>query len=65
MYVESVKIKRTQNSEWEEGYYIGDCENSDNSTILDNLYHPIQNMIYDICPNAEKRIKLLIEEDIG
>jgi hypothetical protein len=65
MYIESIKFKRYQNSEYEEGYYIGDHENSDNSTILDKNYQPIENQnVWHYCPNAEKRIKLLIEKDI-
>lgn len=41
MFVESIKIKRTKDSKWERGYYIGDTDNSKNSTFLDSNYQPI------------------------
>lgn len=41
MYLESIKFKRTRDSEWESGYYIGDTYNSENSTFLDSNYQPI------------------------
>lgn len=41
MHVESIEFKRTANSPWERGYYVGNCENSDSSTILDKDYQPL------------------------
>lgn len=42
MYVESIKIKKTSESEWERGYYIGDTDNSKKSVFLDKDYKPIE-----------------------
>lgn len=47
MYIESIKFKREKDSEWEIGYYIGDTDNSDNSTILDSKYKPVLNQLWD------------------
>ena len=41
MYVESIKFKRTKDSKWERGYYIGDTDNSMDSTLLDSKYQPL------------------------
>lgn len=41
MFVESIKFKREENSEWERGYYIGQTENCDKSVILDANYKPL------------------------
>nr|WP_308545680.1 hypothetical protein [uncultured Lachnoclostridium sp.] len=41
MYVESVGFKRTKESEWERGYYVGDTDNSEKSVFLDSNYNVI------------------------
>jgi hypothetical protein len=41
MFVESIKFKREENSEWERGYYIGQTDNCDKSVILDSNYKPL------------------------
>lgn len=42
MFVESIRFKRTKESRWERGYYIGDTDNSRKSTFLDSNYQPIK-----------------------
>ncbi len=42
MFVESIRFKREKDSEWERGYYVGETENCENSTILDERYQPLQ-----------------------
>lgn len=42
MYVESIIFKRTKESDWEKGYYIGSTENSEHSIILDKNYVPLK-----------------------
>lgn len=41
MFVESIEFKRTEESEQEKGYYVGDTDNSLKSIILDKNYNPI------------------------
>lgn len=41
MYVESIRFKRTEFSNWERGYYVGDTDNSNKSVILDKEYKPL------------------------
>jgi hypothetical protein len=41
MFVESIKFKRDEESEWERGYYIGATDNCEKSVILDLNYQPI------------------------
>ena len=41
MYIESIKFKREENSDWERGYYIGETDNCENSVILDDKYQPL------------------------
>lgn len=42
MFVESIEFKRTKDSEWERGYYVGKTDNSDKSVILDENYQPLE-----------------------
>lgn len=41
MYIEKIRFKRETKSEWEEGFYVGETEKSENSVILDSKYQPI------------------------
>jgi len=41
MYVTSIIFKRAKDSKWEYGYYIGETDNSENSTLLDCNFKPI------------------------
>jgi hypothetical protein len=41
MFVESIQFKRTKESEWERGYYVGDTDNSNKSVVLDINYIPL------------------------
>lgn len=41
MYVQSIKYQTTERGEWRRGYYIGDTDNSKNSTFLDENYQPL------------------------
>lgn len=41
MFVESIKFKRTEKSEWEKGYYVGETDNAKKSIILDKNYIPV------------------------
>lgn len=44
MYIQSVKFKRKQDSNWEKGFYIGRCENDvlNKSTFLDSSYQALE-----------------------
>lgn len=42
MFVESIKYKKEENSEWERGYYVGQTDNCDKSVILDSNYRPLE-----------------------
>lgn len=42
MYVQSIKYQLEERGEWERGYYIGDTDNSENSTFLDKNYQPLK-----------------------
>ena len=42
MFIESIKFKREQNSEWEKGFYVGETDNCENSVILDAKYQPLE-----------------------
>lgn len=63
MFVEGIKIKITKDSEWERGYYIGDTDNSNNSTFLDSNYQPILRdennilKIWDYCTDLDNWIQ--------
>lgn len=41
MYIQAIEFKKTKESEWERGYYIGNTDNSDKSTFLDKNYQPL------------------------
>lgn len=41
MYLSSIQFKRTENSEWEKGFYVGAYENSEKSVILDSNFKPV------------------------
>ena len=41
MFIEGIKFKRNKDSEWENGYYIGENEDSDKSVIIDCNYVPV------------------------
>ena len=41
MFVESIKYQEKEHGEWKRGYYIGDMDNSKNSTFLDEKYQPL------------------------
>ena len=41
MYLESKIFKRTKDSEWEKGYYIGEDDNSIKSIMLDSNFQPV------------------------
>ena len=43
MFIESIKYQEEERGEWKRGYYIGDTDNSKNSTFLDENYKPLQN----------------------
>jgi hypothetical protein len=42
MFIESIKFKRTKDSNWERGYYIGETDNASKSVILDANYIPLE-----------------------
>lgn len=42
MFVESIIFKRKEDSKWENGFYVGETENCENSVILDAKYQPIE-----------------------
>lgn len=42
MFIESIKFKREQNSEWEKGFYVGETDSCENSVILDEKYQPLE-----------------------
>ena len=67
MYVTSILFKREKESKWEQGYYIGDTDNSVNSTILDKNYQPLQKdengcSIWEYTINIKNRIQFRCEE---
>ena len=41
MYIESVQFKRTEDSDWETGLYIGETSECENSTILNSEFQPV------------------------
>ena len=42
MYIESIKFKRHEDSQWEEGYYIGDTDNSNKSIMVDRNFNELK-----------------------
>lgn len=42
MFVESIRFKKTEESEWERGYYVGKTDNCEKSVILDLNYKPLE-----------------------
>lgn len=63
MYVSSIKFKRTKDSKWESGYYIGEAESSRKSTILDKNYKPVPEdekgcAVWDYCISTDPFIQL-------
>ena len=67
MFVESIKFRRTETSEWEKGYYVGDTDNSAKSVILDKDYKPVtdyENNVYvwDYHTDIDKWIQFRCEE---
>ncbi|EQB4341597.1 TPA: hypothetical protein ACXDAZ_002672 [Clostridium botulinum] len=69
MYIEAIKFKREEKSEWEEGYYIGKYENCKDSVILDKNYQAIEkdknglSSVWDYQSNLDNWIKLRIPEN--
>lgn len=72
MFVESIRFKRTERSEWEKGYYIGETDNSRKSVILDKNYVPITDYsheneednkyVWDYHTDTDKWIQFRCEE---
>ena len=63
MYVESIEFRRTKDSDWEKGYYVGSTDNSEHSIILDKYYKPIEedengNYCWDYRTDIENWIQL-------
>lgn len=63
MFVESIKFKREENSEWERGYYIGQTDNCDKSVILDLNYKPLDKdedgcTVWDYCTDTTNWIHI-------
>jgi hypothetical protein len=67
MYLETIKFKRTKDSDWEQGFYIGRSDNDDKSTILDKNYKPLStdessyqiwDSHFDLDRNIEVRIPI-------
>lgn len=57
MFVESIRFKRTEDSDWEEGYYIGATDYSYKSIIIDKNYVPLERnekgfVCWDYYPNV-------------
>lgn len=42
MYIESIVYQKEEKGEWLKGWYVGDTDNSKNSTFLDNNYQPLE-----------------------
>ncbi|GAA0083337.1 hypothetical protein [Clostridium sp. CTA-6] len=67
MYIETIKFKREEKSEWEEGYYIDKYENCNDSIILDKNYQPIGKdekgcSVWNYQSNLDNRIQFNIPE---
>lgn len=66
MFVESIEFKREFGSDWEEGYYIGDTDNSKKSTVLDKNYTPLERdsfgclRVWDYRTNTQSRVQLRV-----
>ena len=63
MYVESVKFTRTEDSEVEEGFYIGETDNSEKGVFLDKDYNPLPKdedgcSVYRYWANLENHIQI-------
>ena len=61
MYIKGIVFKREEDSEWEEGYYVGEYENCENSIILDERFQPAvdsNNMVLDYKPNIRKPLTI-------
>lgn len=41
MYIQNVIFKRTKDSGWEKGVYVGETDNSKKSIFLDVNYNPL------------------------
>ena len=41
MHIESCQFKRTKDSSWESGLYIGETDNNVKSVILDKTFKPV------------------------
>lgn len=41
MYIQRVIFKRTKDSEWEKGLYVGETYNSEKGVFLDVNYNPL------------------------
>ncbi|MBU5333581.1 hypothetical protein KQI61_15385 [Anaerocolumna aminovalerica] len=63
MFVESIKFQREQGSEWERGYYIGDTDNSNKSTILDANYKPVLERLWDYHTDTDNWVQLRCNEN--
>lgn len=68
MYIESIKFKREDKSEWERGYYVGETDNCKNSVILDANYQPIERDnegcgVWDYHTDTENWIQLRCNEN--
>lgn len=57
MYIEKIIYQEKPNSEWKEGLYIGEQENSSKSSILDSNYDMV-NYVYSFKPSSVKPFKL-------
>lgn len=44
MHIESCQFKRTKESSWENGLYVGETDNNMKSVILDKNFRPVVGM---------------------
>ncbi len=70
MFIESIRFKRNEKSEWERGYYVGETDNCENSVILDSKYQPLEKdeegyRVWDYHTDTINRIQLRCNENNG
>jgi hypothetical protein len=63
MFVESIKFKREQGSEWERDYYVGDTDNSNKSIIIDINYKVVPERLWGYHTDTCNWIQLRYNEN--